>query len=210
MTSTNYTATENAILAYYKRVASIYDATRLLFLFDRELLIEMMDLGIGDSVLEIGTGTGMNLPLISRTVGPSGRVTGLDFSPEMLALAKQRIARRDLSNVNLVLSSAESFDPGTKYQAILFSYSLSMMPEQVLTSTLSHLDKNGKLGIVDFGRFFSQTGILAELSRKWRAWHGVRPVDAAQISTLLESPTVAHRRGGYNFVFLGHNRSSRA
>ena len=92
------------IRKYYKRVAPIYDATRLFFLFERKLIIDLLNLPPGDSVLEIGSGS--NLPYIYRAFGPSGDITGLDFLPEMLAIARRRICRQGLRNVQLIQADA--------------------------------------------------------------------------------------------------------
>ncbi|MBB28843.1 MAG: hypothetical protein CME25_08075 [Gemmatimonadetes bacterium] len=136
-----------AIRKYYKRVAPIYDATRLFFLFERKLIIDLLNLPPGDSVLEIGSGS--NLPYIYRALGPSGDITGLDFSPEMLAIARRRICRQGLRNVQLIQADAGDYNLERRFQAALFSYSLSMMPrqDQALDVTHSRLDTGGKVGV---------------------------------------------------------------
>ncbi len=46
--------------------------------------VDRLSLQPGDHVLEIGCGTGRNLPFLSAAVGPQGRVYGVDLSPGML------------------------------------------------------------------------------------------------------------------------------
>jgi S-adenosylmethionine-diacylgycerolhomoserine-N-methlytransferase len=204
MTPPGSTTPANAIIEYYKRVAPIYDATRFFFLFDRNLAIDLLGLRPGDSVLEIGTGTGSNLPHICRTVGPSGHVTGLDFSPEMLAVARRRIRRQGLRNVELVRADAENYNLKRGFQAVLFSYSLSMMQRQddALSVATSHLARDGKVGILDFGNF-SRWGMLSSLLKKWLAKHGVMPIEFPRLERCLSHPKTVHRRGGYNFITVG-------
>ena len=185
-----------AIRKYYKRVAPIYDATRLFFLFDRKLIIDLLNLQPGDSVLEIGSGTGSNLPYIYRAVGPSGDITGLDFSPEMLAIARRRICRQGLRNVQLIQADAEDYNLERRFQAVLFSYSLSMMPrqDQALDVAHLHLDTGGKVGVLDFGNF-NRWGVLSNLLSTLLAKHGVMPIEISRLDRNMSHSRVLQRRG---------------
>ncbi|HSZ50682.1 MAG TPA: methyltransferase domain-containing protein [Caulobacteraceae bacterium] len=62
----------------------------------------------GKEVLEIGCGPRGCLDLLSARVGPSGRVVGLERSPEAVELAKRMVAERGLSNVEVVCGDAKS------------------------------------------------------------------------------------------------------
>ena len=53
----------------------------------------------GERVLDLGTGTGAVAERAASAVGPGGAVVGVDISPEMLALARQRVAARGLQSV---------------------------------------------------------------------------------------------------------------
>lgn len=61
----------------------------------------------GDTVLDIGSGAGIDVLLASKIVGPSGRVIGLDFTPEMIDKARQNAAAAGASNVEFRLGDAE-------------------------------------------------------------------------------------------------------
>ena len=65
------------------------------------------DLPEGATVLDIGCGAGLDALIAARRVGPTGRVTGLDFSPAMLALAEQSAAETGLSNLKFICGEAE-------------------------------------------------------------------------------------------------------
>lgn len=80
-----------------------------------EATISSAGLTAGDNVLDLGTGTGAVAQRAALTVGPSGRVVGIDISPDMLALAQQRVTALGLDNLTLRDGSAESIpvDDGT-------------------------------------------------------------------------------------------------
>ena len=60
----------------------------------------------GESVLDVGCGTGTTTLRMAEAVGPSGRVLGVDISEQQLALARQRIAAAGVTQVKLVLDDA--------------------------------------------------------------------------------------------------------
>lgn len=61
----------------------------------------------GEVVLDIGSGAGIDVLLASKIVGPSGRVIGLDFTPEMIARAQENAARAGVANVEFRFGDAE-------------------------------------------------------------------------------------------------------
>jgi SAM-dependent methyltransferase len=74
------------------------------------LLLARLGVAGGESVLEIGCGTGaLTLPL-AAAVGEHGRVVAVDISEPMLGLARQRIGERGLRNVTLLLGDAQVFE----------------------------------------------------------------------------------------------------
>jgi SAM-dependent methyltransferase len=89
-----------------------------------ERVVTLGDLKPGQHVLDLGTGTGSVALKAAETVGPSGHVTAVDISPEMLALARQRVASRQ-ANITFVEGRGEAIpaDAGT-IDAVLASLSL--------------------------------------------------------------------------------------
>jgi ubiquinone/menaquinone biosynthesis C-methylase UbiE len=62
----------------------------------------------GESVLDVGCGTGVFLPGLAELVGPTGRVVGLDYAPAFLADARERLAKTDVGDrVELVEGDAQ-------------------------------------------------------------------------------------------------------
>jgi SAM-dependent methyltransferase len=91
------------------------------------LLLERLQLGGGESVLEIGCGTGALTVPLAAGVGPRGRVLAVDISEPMLGAARERISERGLGNVTLFLGDAQvfgfepaAFDLATSRMGVMF------------------------------------------------------------------------------------------
>jgi len=90
-----------------------------------EALIGQARLGEGERVLDLGTGTGAVAERAARELGEFGSVLGVDISPEMLALARKRIAVRSLSNVTFREGRAEAVPADTdSFDVVLSSLTL--------------------------------------------------------------------------------------
>ncbi|HEX6993667.1 MAG TPA: class I SAM-dependent methyltransferase [Gammaproteobacteria bacterium] len=76
----------------------------------RERVVGLLGNLEGKTVIDIGCGTGRNFPLLVKTVGPRGRVVGLDCSAGMLAEARRRVERHGWHNVELVRGDAVALD----------------------------------------------------------------------------------------------------
>jgi SAM-dependent methyltransferase len=74
------------------------------------LLLPRLAIASGESVLEIGCGTGALTVPLAAAAGEQGRVVAVDISEPMLGAARQRIAERGLRNVTLMLGDAQVFD----------------------------------------------------------------------------------------------------
>ena len=59
----------------------------------------------GDAVLDVACGTGLSFALLEEAIGPSGRLVGVELSPEMAAHARTRIERAGWRNAELLVSA---------------------------------------------------------------------------------------------------------
>ena len=146
----------------YKFYAPAYD-----FIFDwifnpgREAAIQLLDIRRGQQVLEVGIGTGLNLPLYPSDC----RIAGIDLSEEMLKKAQEKVVELSLDNVTLKAMDATVMDFGAdEFDSAVATYTISAVPDPV--GVLREMRRVVKPGgnIVLLNHFRSQ-GPLAAASR---------------------------------------------
>jgi ubiquinone/menaquinone biosynthesis C-methylase UbiE len=86
----------------------------------RARAIDKLGLRAGDVVIDVGCGTGLSFDRIERQIGQSGRIIGFELSPDMLALARERVQRRGWSNITPVHSTVEDASAAVEADAALF------------------------------------------------------------------------------------------
>ncbi len=113
----------------YEFYAPVYDLVfDWIFAPGRSAAISQLRLQPEDSVLEIGIGTGLNLPLYPATV----RLTGIDLSSEMLDKAIERVQELGMPNVTLKVMDATSLDFGdNEFDKVVATYTISAVPDPV-------------------------------------------------------------------------------
>ena len=148
-------------MSRYTHSASWYDSVSAepVYRVGRECAIPALHLREGSRVLDIGCGTGLNFPLLLAAVGPHGQVVGVDRSREMLKVARRKTIHAPPGNVSLVEADAEQLDhdalglnaPGAPFDAVLFTYSLSLMSkwDEAWERATSLVRPGGRAGIVD-------------------------------------------------------------
>jgi demethylmenaquinone methyltransferase/2-methoxy-6-polyprenyl-1,4-benzoquinol methylase len=104
------------MISIYRKRAKRYDwTTLLLYLIGfrhwtyRKCAVEALCLQKGNTVVDLGCGTGLNFTLLQEQIGPEGKIIGVDLTDAMLAEAHQRVLTRGWLNVELVKSDAALF-----------------------------------------------------------------------------------------------------
>jgi protein-L-isoaspartate(D-aspartate) O-methyltransferase len=90
------------------------------------IMLEQLQVGPGDQVLEIGAGTGYNAALLAELVGPSGNVTTVDIDGEIVAEALDHLATAGYPQVRVVVADgASGWVAGAPYDRIILTVGAS-------------------------------------------------------------------------------------
>ena len=105
-------------------------------------------------MFDVGCGTGAMLPELARRVGPRGRVIGIEQSPDMMALARQRVeVERVGAIVTLIEAAAEDALPERRADALLFFYAHDVLQSPVALGRLFAAAKTGARSVSAGARF---------------------------------------------------------
>ena len=141
----------------YRPQGHIYDLTRHYYLLGRDLMIAELGARPGQTILDIGCGTGRNLALMGQRY-PATRLFGLDAAQPMLEIAVRKLEQAGV-RARLARGVAEELDAQALFghaggfDHITISYCLSMVddPEQAVRAAVRQLAPGGTLHVVDFG-----------------------------------------------------------
>lgn len=179
-----------AVQASYARWAPVYDKT-----FGaatnpgRRSAVAYVNSHGGD-VLEVGVGTGLSLP----HYGPNVRVTGIDYSGEMLQKAKRRVAEMNLRSVAALrqMDAREMDFPDDSFDTVVAMHVLSVVPEpERVMARIARVCRPGG-HVVITNHFASEKGPMAVLERAFAplesliGWHS-----DFEIETVLQEPSLS-------------------
>jgi demethylphylloquinol methyltransferase len=151
---------------FFEKIAPYFDLALDLFTlgqYDRFLqkAVEILNPKKGEKILDLCSGTGKAASWIAANVGREGEVVGLDFSKQMIEIAKKR--SNGLGNVTFIERDVtQIWDHRGDYDGIFTSFALHELPEStrkgVLEQSYQALKKEGRLVIADFNPRVSGTG----------------------------------------------------
>jgi len=158
----NHEITASTIRHVYGMGASRYEQVMAEYWeFDRRKLIGELALESSQHVLEVGVGTGRNLAYYPE----DARVTGIDFTPEMLAMAQEKRDALDHNEIELREMDAASMTFGNdSFDAALESFVLCVAPdpELVLSEVVRVTKPGARIAVFDYCRS------REAMTRKWQ------------------------------------------
>lgn len=150
---------QTAIEHTYQNWAKVYEWLTPIYLLGNEKrlrkeTIASLHLQPGQTVLDVGCGTGRNFSLILEKIGSTGKLVGVDYTSDMLARAKERVEREGWKNVELIQADAARIELGQTFDAALSTLAISVIPDYrgALDRMLAHVKPGGYLAIGDAKR----------------------------------------------------------
>jgi len=178
----------SSVKTSYARWAPVYDRTfGVITNVGRRTAVDYINEQDAEKILEVGVGTGLALPNYRSDL----KVTGIDFSEDMLAKARAKVKNLDLNHVqNLRQMDARNLDfPDALFDAVAAMHIISVVPEpERVMAEMVRVCKPGGC-IVITNHFARETGLLARIERlaapfaNLLGWHS-----DFEITTVLGQP----------------------
>ena len=175
---------------FYDRISGVYDyLTRLFERKYAEMALERLLVKEGQTVLEIGFGSGHCVKRIAESVGSMGKAYGIDISSGMVEVTKKRLEKAGLmGRAELYCGDAASlpYDDGA-FDAVFVSYTLELFdtPEipRLLQEVQRVLKPEGRLGVAAMSKEDGDSLLLRLYEwahRKWPKYVDCRPIYVEQ------------------------------
>jgi arsenite methyltransferase len=160
--------------------SNLYDATETQQIPEAALLASLgcgnptalAKLNAGETVLDLGSGGGIDVLLSAQRVGPTGRAYGLDMTDEMLELANENKRKSGLENVEFLRGEMEHIPlPDNSVDVIISNcvINLSADKDQVLREALRVLKPGGRFAVSDV---VTRGEMLPEIRQNVLLWVG--------------------------------------
>lgn len=117
----------------------------------RNEAVSELNLQKGDTVVDLGCGTGLNFSLIQNKIGPTGRLLGVDLSAEMLHEARVHAEQQGWQNVDLVQADISEFELPERVNAVLSTFVFILVPRagEAVTRICRSLEAGARFVMLD-------------------------------------------------------------
>lgn len=132
----------------------------------------LAELKAGETVLDLGSGGGIDVLLSARRVGPTGKAYGLDMTDDMLALARENQRKANVENVEFLKGEIEHIPlPANSVDVIISNCVINLSGDKdgVLSEAFRVLKPGGRLAVSDV---VVRGEVPAEIRRNMELWVG--------------------------------------
>jgi arsenite methyltransferase len=160
--------------------SNLYDASQVKDIPDEALMASLgcgnptalAQLQLGETVIDLGSGGGIDVLLSALRVGPTGKAYGLDMTDEMLALANENKRKAGVENVEFLRGEIESIPlPDNSVDVVISNcvINLSGDKDRVLRETFRVLKPGGRFAVSDV---VTRGKVLPEIRKSMLLWVG--------------------------------------
>jgi ubiquinone/menaquinone biosynthesis C-methylase UbiE len=170
----------------------------------RQQAVDLLNIRAGETLLEIGCGTGTSSLQMLKRVEPDGFVYGIDLSIKMLNVAQKKLQRNGIKKgIGFFSGDAVKLPlPAQSVTGILMSFTIELFCDEEIEVILAECERvlctGGRLGVLSMSRYQSQARLLKPymwLHDHFPAWIDCRPILLQQ--TLTQS--------GYKIIKARHD-----
>ncbi len=201
----------------YRKRAKRYDiSANLYYLIGfrvakyRKMAISQLALKPGDTLLELGCGTGLNFKYAMQDVGPTGKLIGIDLTDAMLQQAEARLKANNWQNVTLVQCDIAKYSFPINVNGVFSSFALTLVPEyqEIIEHAWRAMPTGGRIVLLDFKKPEKWPLWVAKLGVSITKPFGVS-LDLCErkpwevIARYFRNVTVADIYGGFVYIAAG-------